>query len=80
MRWLEDEFPELVPRYEATYAKNAYGPVADRKRTTGTVHDLVHEAGGLRLKPGIQPRFSHRRRDDPDQVEPAGEQLAFPGA
>src|SRR5437667_8921307 len=80
MRWLQDEFPELVPRYEATYTANAYGPVADRKRTTGTVHELVREAGGLRLKPGIQPRFSHRRRDDADQVAAGGEQLAFPGA
>src|SRR5947209_9116914 len=58
MRWLEDEFPDLVPRYEALYAKNAYGPVADRKRTTGAVHELVQETGGLRLKPGIAPRFS----------------------
>src|SRR5256714_1874189 len=80
MRWLEDEFPELVARYEATYAKNAYGPVADRKRTTGTVHELVHEAGGLRLKPGIEPRFGHRgRRDDPEG-QPVGEQLTLPGA
>jgi DNA repair photolyase len=80
MRWLEDEFPELVSRYDAMYAKNAYGPVADRKRTTGAVHELVHEAGGLRLKPGIQPRFRHRGRDDTTETPPVGEQLTFPGA
>src|SRR5205807_10542761 len=37
MRWLEDEFPDLVPRYEAAYAGHAYGLVADVRRTTGVV-------------------------------------------
>jgi DNA repair photolyase len=77
MRWLEDEFPELVPRYEAMYAKNAYGPVPDRKRTTGVVHELVQEAGGLRLKPGIAPRFSHRHRDEEQPPGAKGEQLSL---
>src|ERR671935_384932 len=30
MKWLSDEFPDLVPRYRAMYAKSAYGPVPDR--------------------------------------------------
>jgi DNA repair photolyase len=76
MRWLEDEFPDLVPRYQAMYEKNAYGPVADRKGITGAVHELVQEAGGLRLKPGIAPRFSHRRRE-PESPQDRGDQLTL---
>jgi DNA repair photolyase len=80
MRWLEDEFPDLVPKYQAMYEKNAYGRVAARKSTTGTVSELVREAGGLRLKPGIEPRFGHRRRSDPEPASTQGEQLSLPGA
>src|SRR5437763_10679767 len=40
MRWLEEEFPDLVPGYEQMYAKSAYGPVSARKGATGTVPDL----------------------------------------
>jgi DNA repair photolyase len=76
MRWLEDEFPDLVPKYTAMYAKNAYGPVAARKATTGAVHELVQEAGGLRLKPGVPPRFSHRRQGEMRKAERA-EQLTL---
>ncbi|MFN2543214.1 MAG: radical SAM protein [Actinomycetota bacterium] len=75
MRWLRDEFPDLVPRYEAMYAENAYGPVSDRKATTGTVSRLVREAGGLKLKPGIQPRLSHRRGRAEEPVSAKGDQL-----
>jgi DNA repair photolyase len=75
MRWLQDEFPDLVPRYEQMYAKSAYGAVSARKATTGSVHELVREAGGLRLKPGIQERFSHRRRSEEPARAQQGEQL-----
>ena len=51
MRWLADEFPDLVPRYERMYARSAYAPPADRKALGETVSELVREAGGLRLKP-----------------------------
>jgi DNA repair photolyase len=75
MRWLADEFPDLVPSYEAMYAKNAYGPVAQRKATTGKVSELVREAGGLRLKPGIEPRVSPRRRLQEQPVPVKGDQF-----
>ena len=76
MRWLADEFPDLVTRYDRLYVRSAYAPNADRKALSATVSDLVHEAGGLRLKPGIAPRFGHRR-DQPPQQEPKGQQLAL---
>ena len=75
LAWLRDEFPDLLPRYEQMYAKSAYGPVAARKAATGTVHELVGEAGGLRLKPGIPERFSHRRRSEEPRRQERPEQL-----
>ena len=77
MRWLADEFPDLVPRYERMYASKAYAPAADRKALGSTVSDLVREAGGLRLKPGIAPRFSHRHRRDDAPPPARGEQLSL---
>jgi DNA repair photolyase len=76
MRWLADEFPDLVSQYEAMYGRNAYGPVAARKARTGTVAELLREAGGLRLKPGVSPRFSHRRGERPEPSG-SGEQLTM---
>jgi DNA repair photolyase len=77
MRWLADVFPDLVPRYERMYARSAYAPNADRKALGETVGDLVREAGGLRLKPGIAPRFSHRRSEPPGSRQAEGQQLAL---
>src|SRR5919198_3685 len=76
MRWLQDEFPELVPRYETMYAKSAYAPAADRKALGETVSGLIRKAGGLRLKPGIQPRINHRTKDAGARRKP-GEQLSL---
>jgi DNA repair photolyase len=76
MRWLADEFPELVARHEAMYAKSAYAPASDRKALGQTVSDLIREAGGLRLKPGVQPRISHRTKDTAARPRP-GEQLSL---
>jgi DNA repair photolyase len=77
MRWLADEFPDLVPRYERMYARSAYAPNADRKALGETVGDLVRETGGLRLKPGVAPRFSHRRTEPPGSRQAEGQQLAL---
>jgi DNA repair photolyase len=77
MRWLKDEFPELVTTYDRMYARSAYAPSADRKALGEKVSDLVREAGGLRLKPGIAPRFNHRRSEAPAQPRAEGQQLAL---
>jgi hypothetical protein len=75
MKWLQDEFPDLVPRYEAMYARSAYAPAADRKALGATVSGLIREEGGLRLKPGIAPRFSHRNADRDRPAPVKGDQL-----
>jgi DNA repair photolyase len=47
MPWLEEAYPDLVPRYEEMYTR-AYGPNADRKALGANVAGIVRELGGLR--------------------------------
>ncbi len=78
MKWLADEYPDLVERMETTYTK-PYAPTADRKALSKTVGELIREAGGL--KPAnrtkrLAPRF---KREEPQRARPArpGEQLSL---
>ena len=48
MEWLEDEYPDLVPRYKDMYRKSAYASTKDKDELSKTVRDLVHDSGGLR--------------------------------
>jgi DNA repair photolyase len=59
MKWLEDAFPDLVPRYEKTYRASAYATAEARRATARTVGQIVGEAGGLKPRPGVVARF-HR--------------------
>jgi DNA repair photolyase len=47
MPWLEEAYPDLVPRYEEMYTR-AYGPNADRKALGARVAGIVRALGGLR--------------------------------
>ena len=78
MRWLADEYPDLVPRYETMYATNAYAPLRDRKENGRVVDDIVLDAGGLKPRPGIAARFhrAHEERAAPPREEP-GKQLSL---
>jgi DNA repair photolyase len=66
--WLEKEYPDLVPRYRASY-RSAYGPAAASKALGSRVAALVRESSGVRPDPA-GPRW--RRR--PDAEGSAGEQ------
>src|SRR2546426_3439 len=44
--WLEEEFPELLPRYQALYGKNDYLPKAEAKRIL-SVFEKLHEESRL---------------------------------
>lgn len=39
MDWLRSQRPDLVPRYEALYARGAYAPKAERERIGGVLAD-----------------------------------------
>jgi DNA repair photolyase len=43
MEWLANEYPELVKRYEAMYARSAYAPKADQKDLSATVAEIKAE-------------------------------------
>jgi len=66
MAWLRDQFPDLVPRYEATYAKGAYASSAERNALGATVSEIVREAGGLKPS-NVPPRW---RRGAQAEIEP----------
>ncbi len=41
MKWLSENHPDLIPRYERLYARCAYAPKAYQEEITGRVHDLA---------------------------------------
>ena len=46
MRWLEREYPDLVPRYERMYAHGSYASTAERKALGRIVSRMVRDEGG----------------------------------
>ena len=80
MPWLQEAYPDLVPRYEETYTR-AYAPNADRKALGARVAGIVRALGGLR--PSEAPsneRFRRKTfeetRDSADRSDP-GTQLTL---
>ncbi|HEY7659889.1 MAG TPA: radical SAM protein [Actinomycetota bacterium] len=55
--WLAESYPELVPRYEAMYAR-PYAPATDRDALGRRVAGLVRSAGGPRRGQRPPARFS----------------------
>jgi DNA repair photolyase len=77
MEWLEEHYPELVPRYTAMYRKT-YGPPGDRDALAETVRSLVDGHGGIRPRPGLEPHAHRRRgRDVGQRQERRPEQLSL---
>jgi len=64
MPWLAQHYPDLVPMYEATYAR-PYAPAADRKALGRRVGGIVRALGGTRPRPEAPERFDRGRRDAP---------------
>jgi DNA repair photolyase len=54
MDWLRANRPDLVPRYEALYARGAYAPAGERRRMSALVKPRRTRAGGRPLR-GIDP-------------------------
>jgi DNA repair photolyase len=62
MRWLEENYPDLVPHYLSMYRRSPYAESAERKALGGQVGSLVGQAGGLRIGPEIAARFRRSER------------------
>jgi DNA repair photolyase len=63
MPWLAERYPDLVPRYEAMYAK-PYAPVADRNELGRRVDELVDAHGGVRPRPERPARWRPRDQQE----------------
>jgi DNA repair photolyase len=70
--WLAEHYPDLVERYERTYAK-PYAPSAERAALGRTVAGIVRSLGGTRPSAGPPERWS---RPSPGS-KPGGEQLTL---
>ncbi len=73
MEWLAAEYPHLVDRYEAMYARSAYAAKGSQEGLRNSVYGLIDEAGGL--KPAVQKPDLRTRR--PLEPKPETEQLSL---
>jgi DNA repair photolyase len=62
LAWLEEHFPDLLPRYRSMYAGRAYAAKDDQRAATSAVSDLVARAGGLQPRPEVAERFTRGQR------------------
>ncbi len=69
--WLREAYPELVPRYEAMYARGPYAPKAARARITRAVRSHGPDPPMVPDRP--IPRFRRGGADEPSP--PAPQQL-----
>jgi DNA repair photolyase len=71
MKWLSDNHPDLVSRYQRLYARSAYAPKAYQEDITDRVHELAERYGIGKAGPKEARRV--RRREEP----PPAEQLSL---
>jgi DNA repair photolyase len=74
MAWLEDQRPDLVPKYERLYRGRSYAPKAYQQEISGRVHDLANRFGIGKAGPRDARNVGHRR---PPSKPPPPEQLAL---
>jgi DNA repair photolyase len=74
--WLEREYPELVPRYRALYAR-PYAPNGARRELSGRVTSLIRAMGGLRPAVAAEPFWRGEQHPEPREEPP--EQLTLVG-
>ena len=61
--WLRSYRPDLVPRYEALYARGAYAPQAERDRLAQLVRSGRRVVPGLRRDPAGRDGFGAMPED-----------------
>jgi DNA repair photolyase len=75
MDWLRSYRPDLVPRYEALYARGAYAPQAERDRLAQLVRSGRRVVPGLRRDPASRDGFGAMPEEaEPEMAAPPPEQ------
>ena len=78
MEWLEQTYPDLVPRYEQMYARSAYASSADKRALSEKLNSAIDAAGGLRPRPPRKRRSTRwRGRAETEAERLKSEQLAL---
>jgi DNA repair photolyase len=62
LKWLSENHPDLVARYQKLYARGAYAPKAYQEDVTGRVHDLAAKYGVGQRGPKDARRIHERER------------------
>ena len=62
LRWLGEQHPELLPRYQGLYGARAYAPRAYQQHITEQVRQLAERHGGGRASPAGARRLPRARR------------------
>jgi DNA repair photolyase len=70
MGWLQENYPDLVPRYEQMYALSAYGPKENRSALGQTVGKLLTAAGGIEPRARITAGFSRKKARQQESRKP----------
>jgi DNA repair photolyase len=69
MRWLRQERPDLVPRYEELYAGKAYAPKAYQGEVADRVHTLARKHGVGRKTPAAARRITEEEPLPPPEPQ-----------
>ncbi len=64
MDWLEENYPDLVPRYTAMY-KKAYASSEEQSALGTKVRRLIESAGGLKPRNSLPPHWRRNRKKPP---------------
>jgi DNA repair photolyase len=75
MAWLEDTYPDLVPRYKNMYRRSAYASARDKEALGETVTALVGAERGRRPARSPEARRTWRARARAIEVADRSEQL-----
>ncbi|MFN2488821.1 MAG: Rv2578c family radical SAM protein [Actinomycetota bacterium] len=65
MTWLEDNYPDLVPRYTDMYKRSAYASARHKQDLADSIDRILRDNGGRRPRrsPDNAPRWRARRRE-----------------
>jgi DNA repair photolyase len=70
MGWLEDNYPELMPRYRDMY-KSSYASKSDQNDVARTVTEIIDHAGGGHRRSGPRQRPRRRSGAAPNGTRPS---------